>query len=204
MIRKLMIAVLVVALLIALGGLAANYYWTHRYDKQIVEVARKYKLDPALVKSVIYAESYFDPQARSPQNAVGLMQVTPIAAQAWVDSTHAGSLSEALRTLSDEFKQPSEARLEEVLNHPVINMHIGCWYLQSLLNRYRAKPDAISVALAAYNAGPANVERWADDAELSKLSREEFIAQIEFPVTRSYVQKILERYELYKARGGIG
>jgi soluble lytic murein transglycosylase len=85
-----------------------------------------------------------------------------------------------------------------------VNLHIGCWYLQSLLNRYRAKPDAISIALAAYNAGPTNVERWADDAELSKLSRQEFISRIEFPVTRNYVQKILERYETYKVKGKIG
>lgn len=204
MIRKLIIAILVLALVIALGLLAANHYWTHRYDNLIITIAQKYKLDPALVKSVIYAESYFDPQARSPQNAVGLMQVTPIAAQEWIDSTHTRNLSEALATLSNNYKKQPEPKLETVLNDPFVNMHIGCWYLQSLLNRYRTKPDAISVALAAYNAGPANVERWADDTQLSKLSREEFIAQIEFPVTRNYVQKILERFEAYKSRGGIG
>jgi soluble lytic murein transglycosylase len=204
MIRKLFIALLILALLLALGVFGANYYWTHRYDKLIVGIARKYKLDPALVKSVIYSESYFDPQARSPQKAVGLMQVTPIAAQEWVDSTQSRNLSEALATLSDDYRKPSEAKLEEVLNDPFVNMHIGCWYLQSLVNRYRSKPDSLSVALAAYNAGPANVERWANDAELSKLSRQEFIARIEFPVTRNYVQKILERYEAYKAQGGIG
>ncbi len=204
MIRKFIIALLLLGLLIALGIFAGNYYWTHRYDKRIIEIAQKYKLDPALVKSVIYQESYFDPKARSSQNAVGLMQVTPIAAQEWIDSTKTRNLSEALATLSDDYKKPHEPKLDEVLSDPLLNMHIGCWYLQSLLNRYRAKPDSISVALAAYNAGPTNVERWADDAELSKLSREEFIAQIEFPVTRNYVQKILERYETYKSNGGIG
>jgi soluble lytic murein transglycosylase len=204
MTRKFIIAVLVLAVLIALGLFAGNYYWTHRYDNLIIEIARKYKLDPALVKSVIYAESYFDPKARSSQNAVGLMQVTPIAAQEWIDSTHSRSLSEALATLSNEYKNRSEPKLEEALNNPSVNLHVGCWYLQSLLNRYRAKPDSISVALAAYNAGPTNVERWADDAELAKLSREEFISRIEFPVTRNYVQKILERYEAYKSKGGIG
>lgn len=204
MIRKFIIAILILALVLALGLLGANHYWTHRYDNLIITIALKYKLDPALVKSVIYAESYFDPQARSPQNAVGLMQVTPIAAQEWIDSTHSRNLSEALVTLSDEYKNQPEPKLETMLNDPVVNMNIGCWYLQSLLNRYRTKPDSISVALAAYNAGPANVERWADDAQLSKLSREEFIAQIEFPVTRNYVQKILERFEAYKSSGGIG
>jgi soluble lytic murein transglycosylase len=204
MIRKIIIALLILALVAALGLFAANYYWTHRYDNLIITIAQKYKLDPALVKSVIYAESYFDPQARSPQNAVGLMQVTPIAVQEWIDSTHTRNLSEALATISNAYKKQPELKLDEVLNNPSINMHIGCWYLQSLINRYRTKPDAISVALAAYNAGPTNVERWADDEELSKLSREEFIAHIEFPVTRNYVQKILERFEAYKSQGGIG
>jgi soluble lytic murein transglycosylase len=204
MIRKFIIAVLVLAVLIALGLFAGNYYWTHRYDNLIIEIARKHKLDPALVKSVIYAESYFNPKARSSQNAVGLMQVTPIAAQEWIDSTHSRNLSEALATLSTEYKNRSEPKLDEALNDPFVNLHIGCWYLQSLLNRYRTKPDSISVALAAYNAGPTNVERWTDDAELAKLSREEFISRIEFPVTRNYVQKILERYEAYRSKGGIG
>ena len=54
------------------------------------------------------------------------------------------------------------------------------------------------MALAAYNAGPTNVERWASNADRSNLSRDEFIARIEFPVTRSYVQKIIERYDYYK------
>jgi soluble lytic murein transglycosylase len=204
MTRKLIIAFLVLALFIALGIFAGSYYWTHRYDNLIITIAQQYKLDPALVKSVIYEESYFDPKARSSQNAVGLMQVTPIAAQEWIDSTHTGNLSQALATLSNEYKKGREAKLEEVLNDPLVNLHIGCWYLQSLLNRYRAKPDSLSVALAAYNAGLSNVERWADDAELAKLSRAEFIARIEFPGTRNYVQKILERYEAYKSQGGIG
>jgi soluble lytic murein transglycosylase len=204
MIRKIIIAVLVLAVAIALGLFGSNYYWTHRYDKLISEIAQKYKLDPALVKSVIYEESYFDAKARSSQNAVGLMQVTPIAAQEWIDSTRSRNLAEALQTLSSAYKKPHAPSLDEALNDPLVNLHIGCWYLQSLLNRYRAKPDAISIALAAYNAGPTNVERWADDAELSKLSRQEFISRIEFPVTRNYVQKILERYETYKAKGKIG
>jgi soluble lytic murein transglycosylase len=204
MIRKIIIAVLLLAVIIGLGIWAANYYWTHRYDQLIIETAQKYKIDPALVKSVIYEESYFDPQARSAQNAFGLMQITPITVQEWIDSTHSDNLTEALATLSKAYKNRPRLNLEEALIDPAINLHIGCWYLQNLMNRYRSKPDSLSIALAAYNAGPANVERWVDDAELGKLSREEFIGRIEFPVTRNYVQKIIERYQAYQSQGGIG
>jgi soluble lytic murein transglycosylase len=203
MIRKIIIVVVVLAALIGLGIFGANYYWTHRYDKLIIEMAQKYKLDPALVKSVIYEESYFDPQARSTQNALGLMQITPITAQEWIESTHSSTLSEALNTLSKEYKKQPRLKLDEALHDPLINLHIGCWYLQNLLNRYRDKPDSLSIALAAYNAGPTNVERWVDESELGKLSREEFIGRIEFPVTRNYVQKIIERYQAYQSKGGI-
>ena len=44
------------------------------------QIARKYGLDPALVKAIVYEESFFNPRAQSSQKAVGLMQVTPIAA----------------------------------------------------------------------------------------------------------------------------
>src|SRR5437868_15354359 len=99
MIRKITIVVVALAVLIGLGIFGANYYWTHRYDKLIVEMAQTYKLDPALVKSVIYEESYFDPQARSAQNAFGLMQITPITVQEWIDSRRSNNLTEALTTL---------------------------------------------------------------------------------------------------------
>ncbi|MBI3653913.1 MAG: lytic transglycosylase domain-containing protein [Acidobacteria bacterium] len=204
MLRKFIIAVVVAAVLLGLGIFAGHYYWTHRYDQLIIATAQKYKLDPALVKSVIYEESYFNPQARSAQNAVGLMQVTPITAQQWIDSTHTENLSEALKTITKEYKNRRPLKLEEALRDPAINLHIGCWYLQNLLTRYRGNRDALAVALAAYNAGPTNVERWVDDIELAKLSRDEFISRIEFPVTRNYVQKIIERYNHYNSKGGIG
>jgi hypothetical protein len=41
------------------------------------------------------------------------------------------------------------------------------------------------------------VERWTNDEELARLARDEFIARIEFPATRNYVQKILGRYQSY-------
>lgn len=174
------------------------YYWTHRYDTMIVQVASKYGLDPALVKAVIYEESFFDPSAQSAQNAVGLMQVTPIVAQEWMEAKRLRTLGEAVATVSTDAQGGAEISFEKALSDPVVSLHIGCWYLQTLLSRYEGERDPLAVALAAYNAGPSNVERWAPNTDRSTLSREEFISRIEFPVTRNYVQKIIERYDSYK------
>jgi soluble lytic murein transglycosylase len=198
MVRKGLSILILTILLGAAGAFGAWYYWTHRYDDLIVETAGKYGLDPALVKSIIYEESFFNPRARSSQNAVGLMQVTPIAMQEWLEQTRVRSLSEALGNISGYKRGGGEPAFEEAFVDPAVSLNVGCWYLQRMLNRYRDEPDPIAVALAAYNAGPANVERWASNTERSNMSREEFIARIEFPVTRSYVQKIITRYDYYK------
>jgi soluble lytic murein transglycosylase-like protein len=63
--RKRIIILLVLALLGMAVGFSAWYYWTHRYDKLIVEVASQYDLDPELVKAIVYEESFFNPRAHS-------------------------------------------------------------------------------------------------------------------------------------------
>lgn len=202
--RKRFLILLTVCLLAAVGVLVARRYWTTRYDKLIAAAAQQHGLDPALVKAIVYEESFFSPRARSSQNAVGLMQVTPVVAQDWVEATHSRSLSEAAATITS--KAPAvghEPGFEETFGDPVVSLHVGCWYLQTLLKRYREETDPLSLALAAYNAGPSNVERWTSDAERSKISRDEFIARIDFPVTRSYVQKIIQRYDDYKRDGEL-
>jgi soluble lytic murein transglycosylase len=196
--RKTLIILLALGLLGAAAVFGAWYYWTHRFDSLIVEVSQKYSLDPALVKALIYEESFFNPKAQSAQNAVGLMQVTPIAAQEWVEQTRSRTLAEAVATVSGIKPEGRDPSFEEALSDPVVSLHVGCWYLQRMLNRYKDEPDPVATALAAYNAGPANVERWAPNSERSRLSREEFISRIEFPVTRNYVQDILVRYDFYK------
>ena len=200
--RKKLILFLTIALVLALGAVAAWYYWTHRYDEIIVASAQRYGLDPALVKAIVYEESFFRSKAQSSQNAIGLMQVTPVVVQEWMEARRATTLKEAVSTVTGK-KLEGEPSTEEALGDPAVSLDIGCWYLQYLLNRYKDEPYALAVALAAYNAGPTNVERWVSDDNRPKISRDEFIARIEFPVTRNYVQKIIERYDYYKRERDI-
>lgn len=197
--RKRVFILLGLCLLAAAGLLAARRYWTTRYDKLIAATAEKHGLDPALVKAIVYEESFFSPRARSSQNAIGLMQVTPVVAQEWVEAIRARSLSDAAATITSKAALSGpEQGFEETLCDPAVSLHVGCWYLQSLFRRYKDQSDPLCFALAAYNAGPSNVERWAPDAERSRISHDEFIARIDFPVTRSYIQKIIQRYDDYK------
>ena len=108
------------------------------YEQLIRGHARNYGLDPALVAAVIYQESRFRPDARSPSGAIGLMQLLPETAKGI-----------ALRTGGSRFV------VRDLLN-PEINVRYGCWYLRHLLRKYDGD---VRKALAAYNGGQGNVDR---------------------------------------------
>lgn len=110
-----------------------------RFTPLIEQQAKARGLDPALVKAVVAVESAFDPAARSPKGAVGLMQIVPATAQRY------GLLSDAKRTL------------EQKLMDPATNVRIGTRYLADLMMRF--ENDA-TLALAGYNAGEHAVERY--------------------------------------------
>ena len=112
--------------------------------------ARNYRLDPALLAAVIYAESKFHANAKSSSGAIGLMQLLP--------STADGI---ALHTGGTNF-QPDD------LYNPEINVRYGAWYLRHLLDKY----DDERAALAAYNAGQDNVDRWLADGDRHPVQRD--------------------------------
>ena len=103
--------------------------------------AHKYRLPPDLVAAVIYRESRFDVDARSGAGAIGLMQLLPDTAQGI-----------AVHTGGTQFDPDKD------LLNPDLNVRYGCWYLRHLLDRYGHYPNGADLALAAYNAGQANVE----------------------------------------------
>jgi soluble lytic murein transglycosylase len=124
-------------------------------------------LDPALIAAVIYAESKFEPRP-SAAGAEGLMQILPRTAY------FIAHLSGGTRFTKSDLATPS------------INVAYGSYYLRYLLDHYDGD---VMLAVAAYNAGLTNVDRWvgrarAEGAPLSAKS-------IPFPETRDYVQRVL-------------
>ena len=136
-----------------------------RYSEYVRVHARENDLDPALLAGVIYQESKFDAGAHSASGAIGLMQLTP--------STAHGI---AIRTGGTRF------RTSDLLD-PELNIRYGAWYLGHLERKYRNE----RLALAAYNAGQGNVDRWL-------LSG----SAIQFPETQAYVDRVEHLKRIYR------
>lgn len=146
-----------------------SWYARLRYPLEYEHIvrghARQYDLDAALLAAVIYRESKFDPDARSSSGALGLMQLLPDTAEG--------------------IAQLTGGRRFEVddLFDPEINVRYGSFYLRRLLRKY----DDERLALAAYNAGQANVDEWIAAGE----------EEIPFPETREFVDNVLEARDIY-------
>src|SRR5258708_18248531 len=83
---------LLALVLLIVGGVAAHWWWRGRLERSqdgpILAAARRYGVDPALVKAVVWRESRFHPQARGRVGELGLMQIREEAAQEWADAEH--------------------------------------------------------------------------------------------------------------------
>jgi soluble lytic murein transglycosylase len=137
-----------------------------RYEQIVRGHARNYQLDPALLAAVIYQESKFRVDAESDSGAIGLMQLRPDTAKGI-----------AIRTGGSRFETAD-------LYNPEINVRYGSWYLRHLLNKYG---DDEKTALAAYNAGQRNVDRWRAEGK-----------GIQFSETRAYVDRVEELKVIYR------
>jgi len=126
------------------------------FQKLIHDAAARYNLDPTLIHSVIAIESNFDPKAVSRKNARGLMQLMPRTAE--------------LMGVKDSFD-------------PAQNIDGGSHYLSDLLKKYK---NDITLALAAYNAGPDSVDKYGRRVP-------------PYLETMKYVQRIAKTYAKLKA-----
>lgn len=192
--KRLAIAALVLLLLTAAGAYYFNQYWIHRYDAMIARQAGVYRLDPDLIWSIIYEETYFSPWKKGTKGEVGLMQVTPTVGREWAAET-------GMRDLARQMERDPQGALRD----PERNIQIGCWYLEKLYEEFRDLPGAEARMVAGYNAGPSRAEEWNQTPQGARpLSAEEFIARIDIPSTRAYVTSILERYRKLKQEHGGG
>lgn len=144
------------------------------YAGIIEENAKKCGLDVFLVMGVISAESRFDKTAKSHKDAGGLMQLTENTA-AWCRENLDVDIPEG-----------------DLVN-PGTNIAIGCAYLEYLIDKYKGNTGT---AIAAYNAGPGNVDKWLGDKRYS--DGKTTLTNIPFAETRDYVKKVMKRAEIYE------
>ena len=134
--RALVVAALALAIIFTAYFL--NQYWTHRYDALIARQAAIYRVDPDLVWSIIYEETYFRPWTTGKDGEIGLMQVTPAVGRDW-----------ATETGMREFERQMASDPATLLKDPERNIQIGCWYLEKFYQQYRDTPDAEARMIAA-------------------------------------------------------
>jgi soluble lytic murein transglycosylase len=146
-----------------------------RHEDIIRQQARDKDLDPALIAAVIYAESHFRDGQTSAAGAQGLMQITPATAR--MIARKSGGVAFTVRDLGT----------------PQVNIAYGAWYLRYLMGRYAGNE---AFALAAYNGGEGNVDRWIAAAE--DRGEALTIDAIPFSETRTYVQRVQDAKREYR------
>lgn len=171
--------ILITLLLAIVLMINTNLLWTWMYpiafEQEVAEAAEQYQIDPYIILAVIRAESNFNPNRSSSKGAVGLMQIMPDTAK-WIKEHRYG---------------PDAPNLNR-LRYPKDNIHLGTWYLAALYKEFHQ--NWIST-LAAYNAGPGNVNKWIKEGWDPKV---ESIGSIPYGETRHYVQRVLYYAKKYR------
>jgi soluble lytic murein transglycosylase len=154
---------------------AWNILFPKPYWNELTRYANANGLDPYLVASLIRQESEFNPQAVSPANAWGLMQLLPPVGK---------QLAKEVRLR--RFNQ-------EQLTDPAINLQLGTRYFKHMVDSFDGE---VEYALAAYNAGSERVRSWQGQGPYRDIH--EFVESIPFSETREYVQAIMRNATVYR------
>jgi soluble lytic murein transglycosylase len=151
-------------------------WWSH------VEAAAKAdNVSPWIAYAIIRHESRYNPNAHSRARAVGLMQL--------LESTARGLARPSLEGV------PSRPNVKD-LREPAVNVRLGIRYVRDLLKHYDQNP---ALVLAAYNAGPGRVKRLLGEAASKGITMtDEFVEEIPFKETHSYVKSVLASYGVYR------
>ncbi len=145
-----------------------------RYEKAVSACAKEYVIEKELIYAVIKAESNFDETVVSHKGAVGLMQIMDTTGE-WV---------------AMQKQIPFE---KKDLYNGEKNIEYGAFYLAFLLDRYAGDKTC---AIAAYNAGHANVDAWLLTEKYSKDGKS--LDAIPFPETEKYVKQVLKFKKVYQ------
>ena len=150
-------------------------FYKKEYTEYVEKYAKEYSLDENLIYSIIKNESKYDANAVSSSEAKGLMQIMD-------------------NTVKDIVNGIEELDYETIdVFDPEINIHLGTNYIAELLEKYN---NVVSIAIAAYNAGIGNVDKWIAEGTIKADGSN--IENIPFKETNIYVRKVLRDYKIYE------
>jgi len=145
------------------------------YATAVVTESQAFQLDPLVLYALMRQESIFNPGATSWVGARGLAQVMPETGAAI-----AANLGVADFTSDD-------------LYHPVVSIRFGAFYISAQIERMNG---SVHAALAGYNGGPGNAERWAGGNTVA--DPDVFLDAIDYPETSHYVEVVYANYGAYR------
>jgi soluble lytic murein transglycosylase len=180
LIKKVFFKIIILVAMIIAVAAGSRYvikenFFPYKYREYVDTYSAQYNLDPLFVLAVIKTESKFDEDAKSHKNAVGLMQIT-VATGEWAAKEMGYSTFSKENLYDEEY-----------------NIRMGCWYLRRLSDAFDGDLD---LAVAAYNAGPTNVQSWLQNEKYSSNGKS--IDYIPFGETKKYVDKVNAYYHIYE------
>ena len=166
------IAIGLLLIFIVASSFVITFFSIEHYD-HLQEAAQKYEVNVFLLAAIARVESNFDENAASNKGAIGVMQVLPSTAF-W---------------MSEIYDLPYQ---EESLYEAGYNIDMGTRYFSYLLEQYSGERVK---ALAAYNAGNSNVNRWLREGIWDGTEKD--IDNIPYKETRRYIKKVEFFYKAY-------
>lgn len=168
----IVLLILIILKAINIEDIILKNIYTKEYEECIYKYSDECKVDPLLVLAIIRVESNFKKDSVSLSQAKGLMQL--------MDST------------ADELATKLNMNEDYDIFNADTNIQLGTTYMSNLLTYYN---NNMYLALAAYNAGIGNVNKWIENGTIKKDGSD--IENIPFKETRNYVRKVLRDYRIY-------
>ncbi len=150
---------------------SSPHMWPQPYIDLVDQYAKEYNVPINLVYAIMRQESFYDENAHSHVGARGLIQLMPYTATG------------IARELNIHLSSPDD------LYDPKINLRLGIAFIGKLLRMFDEQPD---MAIAAYNGGPEQVSKWANNYPVDI-----FVEMIPFKETREYVKKVTRNWAHY-------
>jgi membrane-bound lytic murein transglycosylase C len=171
-----------------------------RFKKEVLTQSKRFKIDPAIAMAIMQTESSFNPKARSPIPAFGLMQLVP--------------KSGARDAYNHVYKQDKLVS-GKYLYVPSNNIELGCAYISKIRYAYfkniRNDKSAYYCTISAYNTGPGNVAKAITGTTKLRPTTQKvntmepdqvyntLKADLPYEETRNYLEKVIKRIEYYRS-----